>query len=191
MSLNIFSFYLPLLTCYIQLIYVLIPIVWPLFITLAISNFAYNAVSSRRRIRVLEKSGKGNRNTIMDFVRSVEHQIEDTVVDFVEDGAAEDDPREQEGIATPTGSQREDVILSRAGSSPTSTTADGSQPNLLPSQRRMITNLNTIPHLKKRSAFIDGVMNSHGPIVARDVKRFSFHRKGEGVLRHLADNLVM
>lgn len=65
------------------------------------------------------------------------------------------------------------------------------QPLLTETQRRIIVNLNTLPNLKKVYVFIDGVRNSHATIVCRDPKNFSFHRRGEGVLRYLADGFEM
>ncbi|KAI0295366.1 putative serine esterase-domain-containing protein [Multifurca ochricompacta] len=51
--------------------------------------------------------------------------------------------------------------------------------------------LNALPQLKKELAYITDVRNSHGAIVARDVKNFGFHKIGEGVLRHWANAFVM
>jgi len=64
-------------------------------------------------------------------------------------------------------------------------------PQLKPSQQRMVHSLNTeLKHLKKHAAFIHPTRNSHGTIISRDVKNFDFHRLGEGVLLHWADNFV-
>ncbi|KAG9028709.1 hypothetical protein FRB95_006151 [Tulasnella sp. JGI-2019a] len=61
------------------------------------------------------------------------------------------------------------------------------QPILAPTQLRMIQNLNALPTLKKEFVFLDNMRNSHATIVCRDLKRFDFHKRGEGVLRNFAD----
>jgi hypothetical protein len=40
-------------------------------------------------------------------------------------------------------------------------------PSLSPSQLRMAASLNAIPHLTKKLAYIDGVLNSHAIVIAR------------------------
>jgi hypothetical protein len=178
-----------------QLIYVILPVAVPIIFTLVISNFTYNAFLSRHRIRLLEKSGKRNRETIMDLMRSLEREVEETVVDYVETGEAESTPESSRSITPlPTHastSQREDADVLHSGPTSSSPTRNTSQPVLLPAQERMIANLNSIPHLKKQFVFYEGLTNTHATIVCRDIKRFSFHKKGEGVLRHLADNMVV
>ncbi|KAF8273138.1 putative serine esterase-domain-containing protein [Lactarius quietus] len=59
------------------------------------------------------------------------------------------------------------------------------------SKRRMVAALNALPQLKKERAFITDVANTHGTIIARDVKNFEFHKIGEGVLRHWADAFIL
>ena len=61
---------------------------------------------------------------------------------------------------------------------------------LSPLQRKIALSLNNLP-LKKELVFITGVINSHAPIVCRDVKRFEVHRRGEGVLRHWAASFIL
>jgi len=68
---------------------------------------------------------------------------------------------------------------------------DKSQPVLTPVQKRMIKNLNSIPHLKKNLLFIDKVANSHATVVCRDLKRFEFHKRGLGGLHHWADHFEL
>jgi len=50
--------------------------------------------------------------------------------------------------------------------------------------------LNLLP-IKKEIAYFPGVRNSHAVIVCRDVTRFEFHRRGEGVLRHWANCFIL
>jgi len=64
-------------------------------------------------------------------------------------------------------------------------------PKLTDSQRRMAESLNALPRLKKKLVYIDGVLNSHAVIIARDMKRFKFHERGLGVVREWADSFVL
>jgi len=98
--------------------------------------------------------------------------MDDVVADMIDDQSASSD-------------------TSLPNTSPAPGAAIGSQPILLPSQLRMISSLNRLPQMRKHFAFIYPSVNSHATIIARDVKRFEFHRKGEGVLRHLADHFEL
>jgi len=86
-------------------------------------------------------------------------------------------------------------IIDGPGSSDSSDSSSSSatqqQPVLRPSQHRMVVSLNALPKMKKHFAFIHPLTNAHGTIIARDVKQFEFHRRGEGVLRHLADHFEL
>jgi hypothetical protein len=64
-------------------------------------------------------------------------------------------------------------------------------PRITPAQRKMVAVLNSLPQLKKERAYLPNLRNSHGVIIARDIKNFDFHKLGEGVLRHWADAFVM
>lgn len=61
------------------------------------------------------------------------------------------------------------------------------QPMLTPLQRRMIENLNALPRLRKEFVFFDSFWNTHAAIVCRDADTYAFRRRGEGVLRKIAD----
>jgi hypothetical protein len=65
-----------------------------------------------------------------------------------------------------------------------------SEPILSDIQLRIVDHLNRIPQLKKQLVFIHQ-RNSHATIVARDVKRFDFHKDGWGVIQHWADHFVL
>lgn len=65
------------------------------------------------------------------------------------------------------------------------------RPTLTPLQQSLVASLNSLPQMRKHLACIKGVLNSHSVIVCRDVQHVAWHRRGEGVLRHLADNLVV
>jgi hypothetical protein len=92
----------------------------------------------------------------------LERQVEDIVVDMVDDSASSN------------GNQVSKMV-----------------PRITPAQRRMVAALNALPQLKKERAFIPDVTNTHGTIIARDVKNFEFHKIGEGVLRHWADAFIL
>lgn len=70
--------------------------------------------------------------------------------------------------------------------------ADNTQgPKLTDSQKQMADSLNALPQLKKKLVYIDGVVNSHAVIIARDMKRFKFHERGLGVVREWAHSFVL
>jgi hypothetical protein len=71
--------------------------------------------------------------------------------------------------------------------------ADGRTPGgpmLSDLQLKLIENLNQLP-FHKHTAHFPGMFSSHAIIISRDVKRFEFHKKGEGVLRHWADHFIL
>ena len=86
-----------------------------------------------------------------------------------------------------------DMVDDSAASVPSSNGNQTSKrvPRITPAQRRMVAALNALPQLKKERAFITDVRNSHGTIIARDIKNFEFHKIGEGVLRHWADAFIL
>jgi len=96
----------------------------------------------------------------------LERGVEDIVVDMVDDPAT--------SVPSLNGNQTAKMT-----------------PRITPAQRRMVAALNTLPQLKKERAFITDVINSHGTIIARDIKNFEFHKIGEGVLRHWADAFIL
>lgn len=69
--------------------------------------------------------------------------------------------------------------------------ANAKGPKLTPSQVRMARSLNSIPHLRKKLAYIEDVMNTHGVIIARDMKRFKWQERGLGVVRDWAESFVI
>lgn len=207
--------------------WILLPILFPLFLTAAITNFTYNVFHSRRRIKLLESSGQSNRSAIVSFMQRIERRVEDTVVDMMNDGLNDENMGPDAGpsnMTTASPSRAGTPLPPLPGSStplkeksrpsrrmsitytpladPNSPYHDSytstatpkekqNQPLLTETQRRIIANLNTLPNLKKVYVFIDGVRNSHATIVCRDPKGFSFHRRGEGVLKYLADGFEM
>ena len=65
------------------------------------------------------------------------------------------------------------------------------QPMLTSAQKYMVKTLNDLPQMTKHMCYIDPVFNTHATIISRDIKHFDLHKRGWGVLRHLADNRVL
>ena len=204
----------------VQLVYVALPFLMPLLFIVVGSNFTYNVFHSKRRIKLLETSGQGNRNVIMELMQSIERGVEDVVVELMDDNPHDADPITSPDPSSPPSTAAPTRTPSRTGTpadnaAPTKSTkarrqsityaagadphspASGSssettnQPILKPTQVRMIANLNTLPNLKKEYVFLDGMRNSHATIVVRDLPKFAFHIRGRGVLKHLADHFEL
>ena len=144
----------------------MLPILFPTFICFAIVRLSLSSRRSRSRIKLLEAEDPSATQRLVHIVGQLERQVEDIVVDMI------DDPP---------------VSIPSRGRTKTSKES----PRVNPAQRRMATNLNALPQLKKERVYIPDVRNSHGTIIARDVQKFEFHKIGEGVLRHWADAFVM
>ena len=110
---------------------------------------------------------ESSRQKLINVLARFEKQVEDVVVDIVENP----------DIQTISGSQQGTSHMPR--------------PIITPTQLGLIDALNKLPNLRKEFAFIHPVGNSHAIIICRDVKRFSIHRKGEGVVRHWAHVFVL
>ena len=135
----------------------------PVVLSLVLIRISISSYHSRSRIRLLESEGASATQRLVHVFGQLERQVEDIVVDMV------DDP-----VSSPNGNQTSKIVL-----------------RTTPAQRRMVAALNALPQLKKERAFIGDVMNSHGTIIARDVKNYEFHKIGEGVLRHWADAFIL
>jgi hypothetical protein len=181
------------LSCH-KLLYTLLPVIIPLFITAALIRLSLASRSSRARIKLLEK---GDQDKLIHVLQSWEKQLADTVVELV------DDP-EDSGL-TPNASSPASEAGSRPATPPIkpkpktrarglSITAQETKPQhpyLTPLQLQLIENLNTLPNLQKEIAFIHPIVNSHGAIVSRDVKRFKAHLLGQGVIKHWANAFIL
>ncbi|KAE9399538.1 DUF676-domain-containing protein [Gymnopus androsaceus JB14] len=183
-------------------VYTFLPLLIPVFITLVLFRFTKASKSSRARIKLLEKksedSGSGS---LMKALSHLERQIEDAVADAIDDpgsvSSTSTSPRSSSplssGTSTPAPTSNSTPPLTSPPSlldpesSPSPNPKKSGQPILTPLQKTICGRLNSIPHLKKERAFIDGVRNSHATIVSRDVRNFEFHRVGEGVLRFWMD----
>ncbi|KAI9453395.1 DUF676-domain-containing protein [Lactarius psammicola] len=145
---------------------VLIPIILPAFLTLLLVRVSVSSYYSRSRIKLLESEDASATQRLVHVFGRLEREIEDIVVDMA------DDPNTP--MPSPNGDQTSKMV-----------------PRITPAQKRMVAALNTLPQLKKERAFITDVINSHGTIIARDIKNFDFHKIGEGVLRHWADAFIL
>lgn len=130
-------------------------------LTLILTRVSISSYHSRSRIKLLESEDSATQRLAHVFAQ-LERQVEDIVVDMVDDSA-----------------------------SANSTQVSKMVPRITPAQRRMVAALNALPQLKKERAFIPDVKNTHGTVIARDVKNFKFHKIGEGVLRHWADAFIL
>lgn len=129
-------------------------------------RISISSYHSRSRIRLLESEGASATQRLVHVFGQLERGVEDIVVDMVDDPAT--------SVPSLNGNQTAKMT-----------------PRITPAQRRMVAALNTLPQLKKERAFITDVINSHGTIIARDIKNFEFHKIGEGVLRHWADAFIL
>ncbi|KAH8104001.1 DUF676-domain-containing protein [Cristinia sonorae] len=147
------------------IIIALLPILFPTFIGIAIVRLSLESRGSRSRLRLLEKD-ETYRERLIHVVGKLERSIEDAALEVMDEGSSPGSPPQE------FSEQEAESLLS-------------------PTQTRMAKALNALPNFGKELAFIDPVVNSHGTIIARDIKRFKFHEIGHGVLRHLADHFIM
>ncbi|KAI0369198.1 DUF676-domain-containing protein [Pilatotrama ljubarskyi] len=173
---------------YNVLIYVLTPVLIPVFLTLVITRLSLASRASRTRIKKLEKD-ESSAERLVHIIGSLEREVEDAVVDmFDNDNSPSSSEPTLAAVSAETASPDPKAELIRASGVPAER-----EPGLVLNelQRKMVTWLNTLPGLKKELAFIHPVRNSHATIISRDVKRFPSHKLGEGVLRHWADHFIM
>ncbi|GJJ10922.1 hypothetical protein Clacol_005151 [Clathrus columnatus] len=176
----------------------LFPILFPLLLSFVIFRLSFDMKASRGRIRLLENDpAKANR--LVNALRSIEKGMDDVVADIMDDpGLPSSSPSPSESSTpslhlTPTKAPTQghtDIPTSSTlmKSSLQSTPSELLyEPKLTPLQHKIIDRLNRLPQLQKHYAFIDKLMNTHATIISRDRKRFAFHVRGEGVLRHWAD----
>ncbi|KZT27895.1 DUF676-domain-containing protein [Neolentinus lepideus HHB14362 ss-1] len=160
------------------LFYISLPIIIPVVITLILIRFSKSARSSRARIQLLEKD-ESYTGRLVHLLSDVEKDVEDAVGGFMAD------PNLTPG-STASGEQNFEDQSLQAMQKPSS-----QYPILTSAQRARIASLNRISGLQKELAFIDPVRNAHATIICRDVHRFPFHKRGEGVIRHWADHFVL
>ena len=157
---------LAILTTIIQVLYTLLPILIPVFLSLAVLRFTLATRSSRARIKELEREAHNEgRQTLVHLFAELEREMEEAVVDLI------DNPDPSPSYQSENSNSKQHPIIT-------------------PNHIRIATQLNTLP-IKKELAFFPAVRNSHAMIISRDVKRFEIHRLGESVIRHWAEALVL
>ena len=151
----------------------------PTFIGLVLVRFIKASHSSRARIKLLEKDEATKEGRLITMLARLEKQMEDAVVDVMEEpGQVSDDSDPEAAISSKHIKRKKDP-------------ANKEKPELMPVQIKAAKHLNALPNLQKVLAYFPDVYNSHAVIISRDVKRFEFHRRGEGVIRHWADAFVL
>ncbi|KAF8578210.1 DUF676-domain-containing protein [Ramaria rubella] len=148
------------------LIWIFVPIIFPLFLIYVLAKLSLDSRESRGRIKNLEQ--ENSRSTLVHYLQALEKRTENTVTQ----AAIQLVDRTTATVTTSTKSSRVERYL-------TST------------QCSLVESLNSLPQMRKHLAYIDGVLNSHAVIVCRNVAKVEMHKRGEGVLRHLADGLVI
>jgi hypothetical protein len=168
----------------VQVIYLLLPILVPVGISMGLVRFSLASRASRARIKLLEKDAS-NGQKLIHVISTVEQRVEDAMVEFVEDPTSESDS-DSSALALATTN-----VTSVGDDGVPLPMSQGKPQPLNALQRQMAAWLNALPQLRKEKAFILGVKTSHAIIVCRDVTRFPAHRMGEGVIRHWADHFVL
>ncbi|EPQ56502.1 DUF676-domain-containing protein [Gloeophyllum trabeum ATCC 11539] len=160
------------------LMYLALPFLVPVIITLVLIRFTSASKSSRARIQLLERD-ESYRNRLVHLISDVEKDVEGAVGEFMVDAGLTSD-------SSRSGEQNLEDESLQAMQKPSS-----HYPILSPAQRTRIAALNSLPGLRKERAFIHPTRNSHATIIVRDPKRFPFHKRGEGVIRHWADHFIL
>jgi hypothetical protein len=202
-----------------QAMYVVLPFLMPVLITLAYTRLSLSARKSRTRVKTLE-ADETYASRLVHAVAKLERSLEDKVADMVDgtnDSAlqravADDGSAPASGLATPAlapGASSSATLAHGEGETFTADNTtkafamalakakgkhkemDAGQPVLTDVQRRIARSLNALPRLQKQLAYIHPMRNAHATIVSRDVKNFAFHRDGEGVIRHWADHFIL
>lgn len=166
---------------YYQLVYALLPILIPTFISLALIRLSIASRNSKTRLKTLGVDAS-NQKRLAHIIADLESNVESIVLDVY------DDSQNTSSSSSPLPSKNpsDSALTPQEG-----VNVSPSQAMLSPVQRRCIQNLNRIPQLQKERALFKGVRNTHAMIVCRDVKNFEFHLEGEGVLQHWADHFEL
>ncbi|KAF8448973.1 putative serine esterase-domain-containing protein [Boletus edulis BED1] len=170
------------------LVYALLPILFPTFVSLALVRLSIASHNSRTRLKALEID-ESNYERLSRIIAKLESNVESVVLDMYDSQGTTSSPSplpSEDPIGGIVIQQDSEVVDDSPDSQPLTHAI-----LLSPVQRRCIQNLNKIPQLQKERAFFVDVLNSHAMIVCRDVKRFKLHLEGEGVLRHWADHFEL
>jgi len=165
------------------LVYALLPIIMPTFISLVLLRLSISSHKSRARLQTLAVDWS-NREVLSNIVGELESKFESVILDVYENSGATPSLSSEDQIDV-------DLTVSEGLNGSLDSKPSPFQPLLSPVQRRCIQNLNNIPQLQKERAFFTGVRNSHAMIVCRDIKNFKFHLEGESVVRHWADQFEL
>jgi len=154
-------FLIPNLMCSNQLLYSALPILIPLVFSSMIGYFFLASHKSSARINKLEA----------DALASEQIRLIDVVEEF--------ERQVEESVVD----YAENQALELAPSTK-------SHPIIKDTHRKIAKWLNTLP-LKKELAYFPDIQQTHATIVSRDLQRFEFHKRGQPILRHLADSLLV
>ncbi|KAH7108317.1 putative serine esterase-domain-containing protein [Auriculariales sp. MPI-PUGE-AT-0066] len=173
-------------------VYIFFPVLVPLVISMVIVRFALATHSSQRRIRLMEKDTVGD-TRLVHMLRELEQEVGEAVADMVEQ-QGDRDPEALASVLESKGQRsRSDVKVSVHHAEtleplvPSTPERRRGEAIFTPLHRRMVADLNSIPHMKKHIAFIPEFRNSHATIIVRDPDQFDFHEIGRGVIRHWID----
>ncbi|KDR80681.1 hypothetical protein GALMADRAFT_61407 [Galerina marginata CBS 339.88] len=146
-------------------LYSLLPLLVPMFISLALLRLSLASRSSRARIKLLEQEAQsGSQKTLVDMMAELEREMEEAVVDLI------DNPDPSPIYQSEVSSKEHPIIT--------------------PNHKKIADWLNSLP-IKKELGYFPKVRNAHALIVCRDVKRFEAHKLGEGVVRHWATSFIL
>ena len=136
---------------------------------------------SRARVRALEED--------LSFAEALFHSVEVTRKDSetrkIDSGELNVNVDVQQAILASN-----EAVLAEAGSS-AKAGSEKHLPRLSDKQIAISRSLNALPHLRKYLVWIHPIRNSHAHIICRDIEIFPSQKVGEGVLRHVADHLLM
>ncbi|OCB91753.1 DUF676-domain-containing protein [Sanghuangporus baumii] len=159
---------------YIVLIYPLLPLLVPVFVGSAMICLGISSRKSRVRIRALEKD--------VSFTDALWHSIELPQND-VQTRDVRHDIQQSESVSTVT-------VLEEAASS-AKTNGRKHLSDLNDKQIATSRSLNDLPNLRKILVWIHPIRNTHAHIACHDIKTIPSQKIGEGVLRHIADHLLI
>ncbi|KAF5362471.1 hypothetical protein D9756_002304 [Leucocoprinus leucothites] len=140
------------------IVYGMLPILAVPALSYALYRLSCDSKESQGRIKQFE-SEESYRKRLSVIFQELEHEMESAAVDIVDNPDGEPYP----------------IIKAKF------------HPVVTPTQKKMAKWLNQLP-FQKKLAFFPWVRNSHAMIICRDSHRFHQHKRGEGVVRHWADN---
>jgi len=145
----------------VQVLYSTLPLLIPILFSSLIGYFLIASRSSSVRIKKLEA----------DALASEQTRLIDVVESF--------ERQVEESVVDSVETQSFEL-----SPSPTS------HPIIKDTHRKIAGWLNTLP-LKKELAYFPDIPQTHATIVSRDIQRFEFHKRGQPILQHLADSLLV